>query len=252
MAAGLEPDGRNINDRVGSEYPAGLQSLVRAWRCDGGLAHDGDGDRVVMADEDGNLLTGEEILAILAHAWHESGRLNPPFVVTTVLSNLGLDESIGKLGGKVIRTPVGDRQVAQEMAERGAILGGEGSGHIIVGDRFPTGDGLLAALEILTARRQLNRPLHTLRKVVRLYPQGNRNLPVEEKVPLDACPALMDAFAAIECQLLRDGRLLVRYSGTEPKLRLLAEAPMSEKVTEALTAAEAAARKHLPVLSIHV
>ena len=242
---GNQPDGRNINEGVGSEHPEALAALVLSSGARLGVAHDGDGDRCVLCDEKGRLLDGDELLAILAtHALAE-GTLARNTLVVTVQSNLGLDLAVGAAGGRVVRTDVGDRYVAQKMREIGACLGGESSGHILNFDFSPTGDGLAAALKIAAVMAETGRPLSELRRVLKKCPQLSATLGVREKRPVESLAGLGGAVRALEGELGRAGRVLVRYSGTEPKLRFLVEGPTEEAVRSGLDRLLAAARADL-------
>ena len=245
---GGEPDGLNINAGVGSEHPESLAREVVARGARLGIAHDGDGDRCVLCDETGALLDGDEILAILALDALRRRALAADTLVVTVQSNLGLDSAIRAAGGRVERTDVGDRYVLERLRALGARLGGESSGHIINLDLSPTGDGLAAALGILAIMQAGGRPLSELRRALRKFPQGTRNLRVSTKRPLAECPALLGELRVLETTLGNDGRVMARFSGTESKLRLLAEAREASQVGAALERLEAAARRDLAVL----
>ncbi len=245
---GGEPDGTNINAGVGSEHPERLAREVVARGARLGVAHDGDGDRCVLCDETGTILDGDEILTILALDALRRGALAADTLVVTVQSNLGVDAALRDAGGRVERTDVGDRYVLERMRALGARLGGESSGHIVNLDLSPTGDGLAAALGVLVIMSASGRPLSELRGALRKFPQGTRNLRVREKRPLAECPALSAEVAALETTLAGAGRVMARFSGTEPKLRLLAEARDLATVADALQRLEAAARRDLVVL----
>lgn len=222
---GDQPDGENINDGVGSEHPERLGALVRAYGADIGIAHDGDGDRLVVCDDQGAPLPGEILLALLGIDALRRGALRQDTLVTTVHSNLGLDRALREAGGWVERVDVGDRNVASRMRELGANLGGESSGHIIFSDYATTGDGLLAAVQLIDLMRRADQPLSALRQLVQLFPQLTRNLDLVHKIPMQQLSRLPQAIAAVEAALGSEGRVLVRYSGTEAKLRLLIEGP---------------------------
>ena len=246
-AIGNRPDGRNINDGVGSEHPELLADLVRSAGARVGIAHDGDGDRCVLCDEKGAVLDGDEILAVLATHALARGALAQGTLVVTMQSNLGLDAAVAAAGGRVVRAAVGDRYVAEAMRACGASLGGESSGHVIFRDFGPTGDGLVAALRVVAVMLETGRPLSELRRVLARYPQAARALVVREKRPLEALPGLAAAVRAIEGGFAGRGRVLVRYSGTEPKLRLLVEGPTQAEVGAAMERLCAAARAELDV-----
>ncbi len=248
IAIGDQPDGRNINDGVGSEHPARLAAETRARGARLGIAHDGDGDRCVVCDEAGQVLDGDEVLTILATHALERGALANRILVTTVQSNLGVDAAIRAAGGRVTRTSVGDRYVLEGMLKERATLGGESSGHIIFSEISPTGDGLVAALKIIEVMLATGEPLSQLRRRLRKFPQLTAALKVAEKKPLETLPGLTSAIRELERELGDRGRVLVRYSGTEAKLRLLVEGPSDEIVRAGLNRLDAAVRAELRVL----
>jgi phosphoglucosamine mutase len=243
---GQYTDGESINEGCGSEHPEILATTVCACGARLGIAHDGDGDRAVFVDERGAILTGDESLAILGHSAIRSGSLAKSTLVATILSNHGLDRSIAAAGGRVERVDVGDRNVVRRMVKAGFTVGGESSGHFVLRDYAPTGDGLVAALKIIGAMLDTGDPLSKLRQCVHLYPQATRDLNVKEKIPLDSLPGLQSEIAEIENSFAAGGRILVRYSGTEPKIRLLVEAEDPHAVAAAMQALAKAIRSHLP------
>lgn len=247
-ALGDRPDGANINEGVGSEHPEALARLVLGTRARIGVAHDGDGDRCVLCDERGVILDGDEVLAILATHALARGTLAGRMLVVTVQSNLGVDAAVGAAGGRVVRTAVGDRYVAERMRAEGASLGGESSGHFICLDACPSGDGLVAALRVAEVMLESGRPLSELRRVLRKFPQRSDALRVREKRPVESLPALSAAILALERELGAKGRVLVRYSGTEPKLRLLVEGPTDAAVSVGMDRLRAAARADLEII----
>jgi phosphoglucosamine mutase len=240
LSLGDAPDGRNINDGVGSEHPSRLAAEVRAAGARLGVAHDGDGDRCILCDERGDILDGDEILTLLAVHALARGALAAKALVVTVQSNLGVDAAVAAAGGRVVRTSVGDRYVVERMLAEGATLGGESSGHIVFSDISPTGDGLVAALKVIEVMLATGHPLSELRRGLRKFPQASESVEVREKRPLSEMPALAEAMRALESELGSQGRLLVRYSGTEPKLRLLVEASTDEIAREGLDRLKAA------------
>jgi phosphoglucosamine mutase len=244
---GDHPDGLNINDGVGSEHPEGLARIVLSGGARFGTAHDGDGDRCVLCDELGQVLDGDEVLAILAIHALGRGTLANKTLVVTVQSNLGLDRAVEAAGGRVVRSAVGDRYVAEMMRAEGALLGGESSGHILSLDLSPTGDGLTAALKVAGVMAQTGRPLSELRRLLRKFPQLSAALTVRERKPVESLPGLSGAIASLERELGSSGRVLVRYSGTEPKLRLLVEGPDEAVVRAGIERLSAAARAELEV-----
>jgi phosphoglucosamine mutase len=231
---GDAPDGQNINAGVGSEYPQALAAQVRAAGARLGVAHDGDGDRCVLCDELGAVLDGDEILTLLGTHALAAGRLPRGTLVITQQSNLGVDAALAAAGGRVERTKIGDRYVVERMREVGASLGGESSGHIICSDVSPTGDGLVAALKVIAVMQETGRPLSELRRVLRKFPQRTEALPVAAKRPLETLAHVSAAVREIERELAEAGRVLVRYSGTEAKLRLLVEGPTEVRVAAAM------------------
>jgi len=218
-----DPDGHNINDGCGSTVAREISRLVKETGAQVGLAHDGDADRLLLCDETGDPLDGDELLALAALDLLRRGELAGRTVVATVMSNLGLEEAIEPAGGRVVRTAVGDRYVLEAMREGGFNLGGEQSGHMIFLRHGTTGDGLVAALQILRLMVDSGRPLSELRRVLHKYPQAQRAVAVKAKPPLESVPSLTAAIAAAEQAIAPRGRVLVRYSGTEPKLRILLE-----------------------------
>ncbi len=241
------PDGTNINAGVGSEHPEKLSATVKAQQARLGIAHDGDGDRCVLCDEQGVMLDGDEILTILALHALKRGQLAKQTLVMTVQSNLGVDAAVTAAGGRVCRSPVGDRYVVERMLAEGALLGGESSGHGIFADVSPTGDGLVAALKVIEVMLATGRPLSELRRGLVKFPQLAVALKVKAKKPLESLPELAGAIQAIETELGERGRVLVRYSGTETKLRLLVEGPTDAVVHAAMQRLQAAARAGLEV-----
>ncbi|MBI4587285.1 MAG: phosphoglucosamine mutase [Candidatus Rokubacteria bacterium] len=223
LALGVRPDGTNINRRSGALYPQALQKKVRAAGAQIGLAFDGDGDRLISVDEAGEIRDGDYILAICARHLAARGQLKRGLVVTTVMANLGLDRSLAEAGIRTVKTQVGDRYVLEEMRKVGANVGGEQSGHMIFLDRSPTGDGLISALQLLMVARETGQSLAQLSRCLTKVPQLLVNVAVQEKPSLEAIPALVDRIKEMEAAMDGRGRILVRYSGTEPLARVMIE-----------------------------
>ncbi len=218
-----QPNGTNINADCGSTHPEEIQRLVRQTGARIGLANDGDADRVLLCDEQGEVVDGDEILAIASVDLLHRGQLAQSTLVATIMSNFGLDEALAAHGGKVVRTQVGDRYVLEEMVRQDLNLGGEQSGHMIFRDFTTTGDGIISALQILRIMQETGKPLSELKKCLKKYPQAQRNLRVKEKPPLEELSQVMTLVREAEQELQGKGRVLLRYSGTEPKIRLLIE-----------------------------
>ena len=218
-----QPNGRNINAACGSTHAEEIARMVQKTGAQIGISHDGDADRVLLCDENGEVVDGDEIMAIAALDFLKAGRLNGNTLVATVMSNFGLDETLTKAGGRVIRTKVGDRYVIEEMMRGGYNVGGEQSGHMIFSDYATTGDGIVSALQILRIMAETGKPLSELKTCLSKYPQAQRNLKVREKRPLEQLPHILALVKETEASLCGAGRVLLRYSGTEPKIRLLIE-----------------------------
>jgi phosphoglucosamine mutase len=222
VPVGCSPNGRNINDGCGSTRPDLLKLTVTGVRAHVGLALDGDGDRVVMVDERGNLVDGDQLVYILARERCESRSLRGP-VVGTVMSNLGLELALRDLGVEFLRAKVGDRNVLAMLKNRGGILGGETSGHVICLDRTTTGDGLITALQVLAVMRRTGRSLSDLAAGMQQFPQVLLNVRVRESVDPTRDPAVRDAVGNVESELAGRGRVVLRASGTEPVIRIMVE-----------------------------
>jgi phosphoglucosamine mutase len=219
---GVEPNGLNINEKCGSTAPEQLQDKVRERRADIGIALDGDADRVIIVDERGNLVDGDQLLAVIAESWRRRGRLIGDGVVATVMSNLGLEKYLGSLGLNMIRTAVGDRHVVEHMRKHGYNVGGEQSGHIVLSDFATTGDGLVAALQVLATVVTTGRPVSEVCNRFERIPQMLRNVRFANGSPLEDT-RVVAAIEAGRARLGATGRLLVRPSGTEPLIRVMAE-----------------------------
>jgi phosphoglucosamine mutase len=232
FAIGVEPNGRNINDGIGSQHPEKLIEKVRELRADVGIAVDGDADRVVMVCEKGNLLDGDALLAMCARDLVSRDKLAGRAVVATVMSNLGLERALAEIGVELVRTQVGDRYVVEEMRKHRYTLGGEQSGHVIFLDHNHTGDGLLTALQVLAIMRRKERPLSELARGIERFPQVLVNVAVSEKRPLESLPEFQRQLASVESSLGDRGRVLIRYSGTEAKARVMVEGEDERLVTQ--------------------
>ena len=221
--AHTNPDGRNINTNCGSTFPEEISRVVRQSGAYVGISHDGDADRVLLCDEKGEVVDGDEILAIAALDALRRETLAQNTLVATVMSNFGLDETVRAQGGNVLRTAVGDRYVIEAMVKQNLNIGGEQSGHMIFRDFGTTGDGLVSALQILRILVETGKPLSELKACLSKYPQAQRNLKVQRKPPMSELPEIQKLVTSAEQALAGSGRVLLRYSGTEPKVRLLIE-----------------------------
>jgi phosphoglucosamine mutase len=223
IAIHTKPDGKNINARAGALHPQSMCDTVRNHDAHLGIALDGDADRVVLCDEHGTVVDGDAVMALCATRMIRENRLAKQTLVTTVMSNLGLERAVRDAGGHVVRTQVGDRYVVEEMRKHGYNLGGEQSGHLVFLDHATTGDGIVAALRVLAIMAREQKPLSELAKVMTRTPQVLVNTTVEKKIPIDQLPEIQQMIARIEKELGDDGRVLVRYSGTESKVRVMIE-----------------------------
>ena len=242
IAQGVDPDGENINQDCGALYPELLQETVRRTRANLGIALDGDADRAIFVDEKGEVVDGDEVMAMCATALDERGELRERTLVATVMSNLGLHLAMRARGVAVRTTPVGDRHVVEEMVRGGYNLGGEQSGHVVFLDHNTTGDGLVTALAVLALMVERGRPLSELRQVMQRLPQVLLNVTVAGKPDLDGVPAVAAAIRRAEEALGERGRVLVRYSGTEPLLRVMVEGEREAEICQLAEAIAAAAR----------
>ncbi len=239
IATGVEPNGYNINDGVGALYPKHCACMVLEHGADLGMSLDGDADRIIFVDENGQIIDGDQIMALTALELKHSGRLSNNTVVGTVMSNLGLKKALTRAGIDFIATQVGDRYVVEEMRQGGHVFGGEQSGHLIFLQHSTTGDGLIAALEVLAAKQRHRKALSSLVEVMQRFPQVLRSIPVRDKPDLATVAPVAAAIAHAEALLGENGRVLVRYSGTEGKCRVMLEGPdrgMIEDLTEAICA----------------
>ena len=240
-----DPDGLNINHECGSTHVEGLQQVVRAGGFDLGLAFDGDGDRMLAVDSDGALVDGDFVIAILARHLKSKGRLRRDTVVTTVMTNLGFHHAMRREGIAVVTTAVGDRYVIAEMLKHDYVLGGEQSGHIINLDVSTTGDGLATALLLLQALNEMGLPLHEAAKVMERLPQRLVNVRVRDREGLEGAAAVWEAVARESERLGGEGRILVRPSGTEPLVRVMAEAPTQDDCDAVCDRIVAVVKEHL-------
>jgi phosphoglucosamine mutase len=223
------PDGVNINENCGSQHPENLSQIVTKIRADLGLAFDGDGDRLIAVDDNGKVLTGDQIMAVCANDLLGKGRLKNNKVVTTVMSNMGFHLALKALGIETVVTPVGDRYVIEKMIAEDAVLGGEDSGHLIFRNLHTTGDGLMAALHLIDAMKTAVKPLSELSKLMTVFPQCLINVEVDRKPDLQSIPEVTAIVDRIEKALGSQGRVLVRYSGTQNTCRVMVEASTPEQ-----------------------
>ena len=245
VCIGIDPDGTNINSGCGSLYPEKLQARVLAEKADLGIAFDGDADRVIFVDEHGNVVDGDQVMAISALHMQKQNLLKKDTLVATVMSNMGLEKTLDEAGINLVRTQVGDRYVVEEMRAKGYNFGGEQSGHLIFMDHNTTGDGILSALQILAVIRTAEKPLSELAQVMEIFPQVLINTFVKEKIPLAEVPALSQHIAEVEKSIKGRGRLLIRYSGTENKLRVMLEGENYDEIKKHAEELSDSVKKHL-------
>ncbi len=222
---GVTPDGKNINDHFGALHPEAMCKAVVEQGAHVGIALDGDADRVIFADEKGQIVDGDAIMAVCARRLLGRGELRKNTLVATVMSNLGLQRALADMGGKLLRTAVGDRYVVEAMRQHDLNLGGEQSGHLVFLDHMTTGDGIIAALQVLTAMLEESQPLSSLASIMQPYPQVLLSVKVKNRLPLAELATVQTLISDVEKSLGQDGRVLVRYSGTEPKARVMIEGP---------------------------
>lgn len=246
IAINAVPDGLNINEGCGSTHPETLQRAVATHLADVGIAHDGDGDRTILVDERGRVLNGDYILTICGLYLYERGRLTGDTIVTTILGNKGLDLTLEPHGIKIVRSPVGDRFVWEKMSEVGAVLGGEQAGHIIFGEFAHTGDGVITAVQVLAAMAASGQPLSQMASVLTILPQATRDVVVAEKPPLTDFPQIAQAVEKVESTLGGRGRIVVRYSGTEPLARVMIEGEDAEQIEALAGEVAGVIRESLP------
>ncbi len=228
---GVEPDGKNINRDCGALHPEVMAAKVKQLGADIGLALDGDGDRLIVCDEKGEIVDGDHIMAICAADLLSRRKLKKKTLVTTVMSNIGLEKAMAAMGGKLIRTQVGDRYVVETMRAKGYNFGGEQSGHLVFLDHNTTGDGILAGLQLLSIMIKKKKPLSELAAVMTSYPQVLENVRMSSKIAPEDIPGFQDALQEAEKQLAKKGRILVRPSGTEPVIRVMVEGEDKKEIT---------------------
>ncbi|MBM3712009.1 MAG: phosphoglucosamine mutase [Actinobacteria bacterium] len=231
IALNTDPDGMNINLNCGALHPEALAKKVIELKADIGLAFDGDGDRLIVVDEKGSVLSGDQVMAICTRNLKSEGRLQNNILVTTVMSNMGLSIALKKLGVEQVKSKVGDRYVLEEMLKKDAVIGGEDSGHIIFLNHHTTGDGILSALQLLAVMKKKNMPVSELSKIMEIFPQVTINIDVKSKPPLEERPEIINIIKEVEKKLGDKGRVLVRYSGTQSMCRVMVEGP-TQKETE--------------------
>jgi len=242
---GVEPDGENINLNCGSLHPELISRLVREQGADLGFTLDGDADRVVFTDHTGRVIDGDHIMAICALDMLQEGRLKKNTLVATVMSNMGLETVLKEVGGMMVRAPVGDRYVVEEMVSGGYNLGGEQSGHIVFLDHNTTGDGMITALQVLAVMQKKGASLAELVEVMKTFPQTQRSIRVKAKKDLSQIPQIQQMIKEYQKELGAHGRILVRYSGTEPLLRIMIEGENEEQITRMADAVAETAQKAL-------
>jgi phosphoglucosamine mutase len=245
VTTGIQPDGTNINDGCGALFPDNAGELVRRFNADLGISFDGDADRVIFTDSNGQVISGDRILALCAIALKEQGRLKHDTMVCTSMSNLGLKETMAAHGIKVETTGIGDRQVIERMRQGGFTFGGENSGHLIFAEHATTGDGILSALQVLKMMREKNATIAQLAAAMSEYPSQLANIPVKDKPPLESLPKLKKLMAQATKAFGNDGRHLIRYSGTENKIRVLVEHRQIEEARIWLSKFAAAIREEI-------
>ncbi len=245
IRTGVLPNGLNINESCGALHPENVAAQVVEYRADIGISLDGDGDRCILSDENGEIVDGDQIIGLCAFQMAEEGRLNKNTVVTTPMSNIGLETSLKEKGISMVRAQVGDRYVVEEMRKNSYSLGGEQSGHIIFLDQSTTGDGVVAALKVLEAMRRTGKPLSTLKKGIQLFPQVREDVRVTRREPIEKMPEVHAAIQAAEKELKGKGRVFVRYSGTESLARVMIEGQSLERIQELARSIAQLIRKQL-------
>ncbi len=245
ILTGDRPNGKNINKDCGALYPEHMAAVTRDQGANAGIALDGDADRVILADEKGEILDGDQVMAICAKHYIEHNTLKDKTVVATIMSNLGFEVALRRMGGHLIRTPVGDRYVVEQMRQNGYNLGGEQSGHMIFLDHGTTGDGILSALQVLAVMLRDGRPMSELKKIMDHYPQKLVNVPVGVKKPMDQVPEIVKLRQSLEQRLGEEGRMVIRPSGTEPVIRVMVEGANRDVIEEVAYAMASCIQKHM-------
>lgn len=240
-----EPDGKNINLNCGSTHPESLSKAVRENSADFGVAYDGDADRAIWSDEKGEILDGDHTLYLMGKFMKETSELSSNSIVATVMSNLGLEIALKREGLNLVRASVGDKNVYKEMVRIGSNLGGEQSGHTIFLNSLPTGDGILTTIMLLNFIFAKGRPLSELSKGIELFPQIIKNVKVREKIPFSEIPEFTRAIENAKNKLGGEGRVLVRYSGTEPKIRIMIEGKDKREISEIAEELAEIVKKHI-------
>jgi phosphoglucosamine mutase len=247
VLTGDRPNGKNINKDCGALFPGNMAVAVRESGANAGFALDGDADRVILADENGEILDGDQILAICAKHFIERGNLKDKTVVATIMSNLGFEVALRSLGANLVRTPVGDRYVVEQMRKNNYNLGGEQSGHMIFLDHGTTGDGILSALQVFAVMLREDRPLSELKKIMEHYPQKLVNVSVGARKPMDQFPEIARLQRTMEERLGTQGRIVIRPSGTEPVIRVMVEGANGQIIEEVASSMVECIRRHMNV-----
>ncbi len=245
ILTGDRPNGKNINKECGALYPEYMARIVREHGADAGFALDGDADRIILADENGEVLDGDQIMAICAKHFIERNCLKDRTVVATIMSNLGFEVALRNMGATLLRTPVGDRYVVEKMRQNGYSLGGEQSGHMIFLDHSTTGDGILSALQVLAVMLREERPLSELKKIMEHYPQKLVNVPIGVRKRIQDVPEIVKMQEKMEKVLGENGRMVIRPSGTEPVIRVMVEGVSREVIDDVAYTMASCIEKHL-------
>jgi len=245
VTTGDRPNGKNINLDCGALHPEAMASVTRQSGATAGFALDGDADRIILADERGEILDGDQMMAICAKHYIERNQLKDKTVVATIMSNLGFEVALRGLGANLVRTPVGDRYVVEQMRQNGYNLGGEQSGHMIFLDHATTGDGILSALQVLAVMLREGRPLSELKKIMERYPQKLVNVRVGQKKPIDQVPEIVKLQRSMEQRLGKHGRMVIRPSGTEPVIRVMVEGADHKIIEEVAHSMASCIEKHM-------